>query len=70
MNANKIRGKIAENRMSVSEFCRAAGFSRATFDRKLNGESEFDRYEIERIITILHLSDDETRSIFFENVVA
>lgn len=70
MNANKIRGKIAENRMSVSEFCRVAGFTRATFDRKMNGDSEFDRYEIERIVRTLHLTDDEMRLIFFENVVA
>ena len=70
MNADKIRGKIAENRMSISDFCTAAGFVRSTFDRKMNGESEFNRNEIERIINVLHLTDDETRSIFFENVVA
>lgn len=70
MNADKIRGKIAENRMTVSSFCSAAGFNRSTFDRKMRGESEFDRAEIERIISILHLTDDETRIIFFEDVVA
>ena len=70
MNADKIRGKIAENRMSISEFCRVAGFARATFDRKMNGDSEFNRYEIERIANTLHLTDDEIRTIFFEDVVA
>lgn len=70
MNADKIRGKIAERRMSVSEFCRTAGFVRSTFDRKMSGESEFNRCEIERIVSVLHLTDDETRAIFFENVVA
>ena len=70
MNADKIRGKIAERRMSITDFCREAGFVRSTFDRKMNGESEFDRGEIERIISVLHLTDDETRTIFFENVVA
>lgn len=70
MNADKIRGKIAENRMSIAEFCSAAGFVRSTFDRKMRGDVEFDRAEIERIITVLHLTDDETRIIFFEDVVA
>lgn len=70
MNADKIRGKIAENRMSIGEFCRVAGFTRSTFDRKMNGNGEFDRSEIERIISALHLTDDETRTIFFKNVVA
>lgn len=70
MNADKIRGKIAENGMNIGEFCVAAGFVRSTFDRKMRGESEFDRAEIERIISILRLTDDETRAIFFEDAVA
>jgi len=70
MNTDKIRGKIAENRMSIASFCAAAGFVRSTFDRKMNGKSEFDRAEIERIVSVLRLTDDETRTIFFEDVVA
>lgn len=70
MNTDKLRGKIVENRMNIGEFCRAAGFVRSTFERKMNGVSEFNRDEIERIISILHLNDDETRKIFFENIVA
>lgn len=70
MNVDKIRGKIAENRMSVAEFCEAAGFVRSTFDRKMRGESEFTRAELERIINILHLTLDEARAIFFEDYVA
>ena len=70
MNADKIRGKIAEKRMSVSEFCKAAGFNRATFDRKMSGSSEFTRGEIERITSVLNLTDEEMCTIFFENVVA
>jgi len=70
MNVDKLRGKIAENRMNIGEFCEAAGFVRSTFDRKMRGESEFDRDEIERIITTLKMTDEEMRSIFFENIVA
>ena len=70
MNADKIRGKIAENRMNITEFCSATGFNRSTFDRKMRGEIEFNRAEIEKIITVLRLTDDETRTIFFEDVVA
>ena len=70
MNADKIRGKIAESRMSIAEFCKNAGFVRSTFDRKMRGEVEFDRAEIEKIVSILHLSDDEMRIIFFEDIVA
>ena len=70
MNVDKLRGKIAENRMNISEFCEAAGFARSTFDRKMRGESEFDRDEIERIINTLKMTDEEMRNIFFEDIVA
>ena len=59
MNADKIRGKIVENRMSIGEFCKVAGFNRATFDRKMSGRSEFTRGEIERISSVLNLTDEE-----------
>lgn len=70
MNADKIRGRIAEKRMSISEFCDAAGFNRTTFDRKMSGRSEFTRSEIERISSVLNLTDEEMCTIFFEDVVA
>lgn len=70
MNANKLRGKIVEKGMNIGEFCKAAGFTRATFDRKLRGDIEFNREEIERIINALEMTDEELKSIFFENIVA
>ena len=65
MNANELRGKIIAKGMTIQEFCTAAGFVRATFDRKLNGTSEFNRDEIERIIDALGLTWEDARAIFF-----
>lgn len=70
MKANVLRGKIVEKEMTIGQFCEAAGFARSTFDRKLNGRSEFDREEIGRIIAVLRLTDEETRNIFFADGVA
>ena len=70
MKANVLRGKIVEKEMTIGQFCEAAGFARTTFDRKLNGRSEFDREEIVRIISVLQLTDEETRNIFFADGVA
>ena len=70
MKANELRGKITARGMKVGEFCKRFGFVRCTFDRKLNGRSEFDRREIERIIAALDLTQEETRNIFFTNEVA
>ena len=62
---NVLKGKIIERGMTIGEFCERTGFSRSTFDRKLNGPGEFDRDEISRIIETLKLTWDEARNIFF-----
>ena len=69
MNANELKGKIVAKGMNIQTFCEACGFARATFDRKLNGTSEFDRDEMEMIIAALGLSWDEARNIFFADGV-
>ena len=70
MNRNALRGKIVEHGMTIGEFCNVAGFARATFDRKLNGKLEFNRDEMERIMTVLGLNAEEMRHIFFPENVA
>ena len=65
MRTNALKGKIVEAWMTVGTFCDRANFSRSTFDRKLHGEREFNRDEIERIISVLGLTAEETRQIFF-----
>ena len=70
MKPNSLKAKIIENGMTINSFCKAAGFVRSTFDRKLKGESEFNRDELEKIMVILNLTSDEMRSIFFTDLVA
>lgn len=69
MNANELKGKITARGMTVQAFCDQFGFARSTFDRKLNGLSEFDRDEIERIINALNLTWEDARMIFFTETV-
>ena len=70
MKANELKGRIVAKGMNIGEFCERYGFVRSTFDRKMAGKSEFDRGEIERIISALDLTQEETRNIFFADVVA
>jgi hypothetical protein len=65
-----LRAKIIERGFTVDSFCKEAGFVRSTFDRKLTGQTEFTRDEIETIIVVLNLTDDELRNIFFPKFVA
>lgn len=69
MKQNVLRGKIVEHEMTIGEFCEQAGISRSTFDRKMGGNGEFNRSEISRIISVLGLSVEEMRNIFFADEV-
>lgn len=70
MKENLLRAKIVEKGFNIDSFCKEAGFVRSTFDRKLTGQTEFDRSEIQKIIDVLELTNDEIRNIFFARVVA
>ena len=69
MNANELRGKITAKGLNVQTFCDQYGFVRSTFDRKLNGTSEFNREEMEKIIDALDLTWDDIRNIFFADKI-
>ena len=62
---NKFRGKVAECRMTLTGLSAAIGINPATMNRKMSGESDFTRSEIQKIRNILNLTDDELNSIFF-----
>jgi len=70
MNTNELKGKIIARGFTIDTFCKYVGFVRSTFDRKMNGASEFDREEIEKIIIALGLNMSEARNIFFTKMVA
>ncbi|PWM26741.1 MAG: phage repressor protein [Limosilactobacillus fermentum] len=67
MNANKLKGKIVENGLTVSELALKIGVDSSTMYRKIsakNGDKMLIR-EVKEIIEILHLTDEEAVSIFF-----
>ena len=65
MNADKLRGKMAEKRVTVTGLSTLLDMSETTFWRKANSKSEFTRDEIEKISGILHLENSELLEIFF-----
>lgn len=71
VNVDKLKGKIVENRMNVSELADAVGIDRATMYRKLNKSGEsFTIGEMDLIIDALNLSFSEANAIFFSQFVA
>lgn len=62
---NEFRAMLARKEISVGEIAKALGKDPATLSRKVSGQSDFYRNEIEKICQILKLTPDETLQIFF-----
>ena len=70
VNEKLLRAKLVEKGYNVRSFCKAVGFVRSTFDRKMKGPYEFDRFEIAIIIQRLELTKHEICASFFPRLVA
>lgn len=62
---NEFRAMLARKEISVGEIAKALSIDPATLSRKISGQSDFYRNEIEKICQILELTPDETLQIFF-----
>lgn len=71
VNVNKLKGKIVECGLTVSQLAEKINVDRATLYRKLNSEGKnFTIEEADLIARILELSYKEVNSIFFSQYVA
>ena len=70
MNANKLRGKMAENGFTQKALAAIIGKSENSLSRKLRGKTPFNTDEIMSICDALHIdSNAEKASIFFDSCV-
>ena len=71
INIQKLKGKIIEKGLSISELAEKININRATLYRKLRGNGEnISIKEANLIVKELGLTVEEANSIFFENHVA
>lgn len=68
MNTAKLEYEMSLRKVSRKDMCEALGISRSAFFRKCNGESEFTRKEIQKIVEYLEL--DSPVDIFFSHSVS
>lgn len=64
---NEFMAILALKSLSIAEIAKVLSLSPVTLYRKMNGESDFYRNEIEIIRKFLKLSDEEVFKIFFAN---
>ncbi len=70
MNFNLLRAKIVEMGYNMKTFSKATGINRVSLYRRLSGEVEFDRKEIDVISNVLSLNSDQIFEIFFARQVS
>ena len=70
MDANKLKYYIADRGESLTTYKQALGISKTALYRKMRGQTEFTRDEIEKTIRFLRLSEADTISVFFNDVVS
>jgi transposase-like protein len=71
VNINKLKGRIVEHGMSVSELAQKIGIDTSTLYRKMasNGENFLIR-DVDAIANELSLTGREVNAIFFSQIVA
>lgn len=62
---NLFKAKMAERELCVKEVATALGINEATLYRKMRGETEFTRNEIQHIRNIMQMTPAEVDAIFF-----
>jgi len=63
--ANKLKGRIVAEGITVADLSVKIGINPATFSRKIAANGDFSRRELQNIKNVLSLSDDDFMSIFF-----
>ncbi|MBU3185627.1 helix-turn-helix domain-containing protein [Clostridium estertheticum] len=66
MNIKLLKAQMALNGKKTSEVAKLLGISKSAMYRKLNGNSDFTRKEICRLITCLGIETEKAMDIFFE----
>lgn len=70
VDTNKLRGKIVERGMSVPVVADKMGIHKSTFYRKIAGNCPITIQDADLLVSILGLTAEEAKSIFFSQLVA
>lgn len=71
VNINKLKGKIVENGLSVSELATLIGVDKSTLYRKFNSSgASLTIKDADKIASVLKLNRDEINAIFFSQLVS
>lgn len=70
MNSKKLKIKLLEQDRTLEDLANYIGCNITTLYRKLNGDSDFSRTEVQLIAAFLSLSASDVNTIFFDEKLA
>ena len=70
MNVNLLKSVIALKGKTIKELAEGLGISKSGMYRKMHGQSEFTRAEIQKLIEILEIDFNTAIEIFFTEKVS
>lgn len=65
LNVDKVRGRLAELRLTQKDVAKALGIAPATASQKLNRVRPMDLDEAEKLACLLQLDDNQFGDYFF-----
>lgn len=65
LNVDKVRGRLAELRLTQKDVAKALGIAPATASQKLNRVRPMDLDEAEKLASLLQLEDNQFGDYFF-----
>lgn len=69
-NTELLKKKISDSGLKKSHIAKCVGISRGMLNKKINNESAFNQYQIEKICQVLNITSlKEKELIFFANDV-
>ena len=66
---NEFKAEVVRKGLTLAEVTRELGLDPASLSRKINGNSDFYRGEIERIINLLNLSGEDVLRIILPTIL-
>ena len=70
LNTNKIRGRLAELRLTQKDVANALGIAASTASQKINRVRPMNLDEAEKLAALLRLGDEQFGEYFFSHEVA
>lgn len=69
IDRKELKKAMIDNDTNVTKLANCLSISKTALSNKINGKSEFKLSEIKTLIYLLHLNQDETYKIFFNQFV-